>query len=184
MTDWPRFLSALSAKLFDEANELELEILGEDEPERVASRWLGFPGASAEAIATCEASFGVRLPDDYRSFLLASDGFRGMAGLPLGLCSLLPVNEIGWMRDKDATTGRLACYLEERERGEPVTDDFDVDPARYARTLLIGESDGNECILLLPPAAAEAWELWTYHPEDGFSVWETFDAFMSSALEV
>ena len=88
------------------------------------------------------------------------------------------------MRDKDATIGRLQCYLEERAEGGALPDEFVVAPEDYARTLLIGESDGNECILLLPPRnPGDAWELWTYHPECGFTTGDTFDDLMQTAFE-
>ncbi len=174
---------ASSEKLFEEADEFDLELIEEEEPERVNSRWLGFPGVALGIIAAREAVLGLRLPDDYRAFLHASNGFRGMAGLPYLLCSLLPVEEIGWMRDKDERIGRLSGFLEDSRKGLNQSEDFAVDPEDFARTLLIGESDGNECILLLPPQASSSWELWTYHPEVGFETGGTFEDFMESALE-
>ena len=183
MTSWPDFLERLSKKLFDAADEYDLEVVQEQEPERLRTRWLGFPGAAPEAIRAREAELETRLPDDYRAFLLASNGFRGLAGLPHGICALLPVEKIGWMRDKDQRTGRLSGYLEDRRNGVPVSEEFTVDPAAFARTLLIGESDGNECILLLPPLGSGDWEVWTYHPETGFVTGDTFQELMESALE-
>ncbi|MGE3542811.1 MAG: hypothetical protein AB7L28_02730 [Kofleriaceae bacterium] len=44
--------------------------------------------------------------------------------------------------------------------------------------------DGNECVLLLPPRDAEDWELWTYHPECGFTTGYTFLAFMEQTHAV
>lgn len=179
--NWSDFLKKLSEKLFDQADEFDLEAFQRD-PARLASHWLGFPGATAEAIATCETTLGLQLPSDYRGFLQASNGFLGLAGLPHGLCSLVGVEKIGRMRDKD-TAGRLAHYLQERRRGVPLPDNFIVDPEAYARTLLIGESDGNECILLLPPTDSNAWEVWTYDPETGFECGDTFEEFMESAFQ-
>ncbi len=184
MQPWPELLRALSNKLFEEADEIQLEILGEREPERIESRWLGFPGASPSAIAAREQKLEAKLPDDYRAFLLASNGFLPLAGLPHGLCSLLPVEEIDWFRIKDAEIGRLENYLEERAGGAQLPEDFMVDPDDYARTLMIGESDGNECVLLVPPGPnTTEWELWTYHPEEGFLTGGTFTELMQSALE-
>jgi cell wall assembly regulator SMI1 len=184
MQPWSEFLRELSNKLFDEADEIQLEILAEREPERIASRGLGFPGASPAAIAAREQTLKVTLPDDYRAFLLASNGFLPLAGLPHGLCSLLPVEEIDWFRIKDRETGRLENYLEERAAGAELPEEFTLDPNDYVRTLLIGESDGNECILMLPPGPNNAdWELWTYHPEEGFVTGGTFTELMESALE-
>ncbi len=50
------------------------------------------------------------------------------------------------------------------------------------RTLLIGESDGNECILLLPPGPDDDWELWTYDPEAGFGEAASFLALIERGL--
>jgi cell wall assembly regulator SMI1 len=185
MKNWPSFLKKLSKKLFEDAAEFkfDLEGLAEEEPERIKSRWLGFPGATPEAITARETALGTRLPDDYRGFLLASNGFRGLADLPHGLCDLLPVEDIGWMRDKDEEVGRVACYLEDRKNGVSMSEEFMVDPEDFARTLLIGDFDDNECILLLPPKTSGEWEVWTYDPETGFITGGTFDDFMESALE-
>ena len=182
MKNWRPFLEKLSQKLFAEADDFELETIAEDEPERMTSRWLGFAGAAPDAIEVREKALGTRLPADYRAFLQASNGFRGLAGLPHGICSLLPVEKIGWMRDVDRS-GRLVTYLENRKRGAALPEAFVVDPDAYARTLLVGESDGNECILLLPPEGQGAWEVWTYDPEAGFETVETFTELMESALE-
>lgn len=181
---WSRVVQRLSAKLFAEADEDDLAVLAAEAPESLEKRSLGFPGATEEAIAMKEATLGVRLPDDYRAFLLASNGFRTLRGLPFGLCSLLPVEQIGWFKDKDKETGRLASYLERHASGEKMQDPFDVAPEDFERTLLIGDSDGNECILLLPPRDESEWKLWTCHPETGFEVDDSFTDFMESALEV
>jgi hypothetical protein len=39
-----------------------------------------FDGATPELIARTEESLGINLPEDYRAFLLFSDGFNGLAG--------------------------------------------------------------------------------------------------------
>lgn len=183
--DWSKFTQLLSKKLLDEADEDDLEVLAEEAPAQLKAKYLGYPGASADQIAAREQALGIRLPEDYRAFLLASNGFRGgIGGLPHGLCSLLPIEEIGWFKDKDAKIGRLQSYVERAASGEKMPDDFAVSPDDYARTLLVGESDGNECILLLPPREeSDSWEVWTYHPEDGFFTGDTFTEFMESALE-
>ena len=181
---WSTVVQRLSAKLFAEADEDDLAVLAAEAPGSLERRSLAFPGATEETIALKEATLGVRLPDDYRAFLLASNGFRTLRGLPFGLCSLLPVEHIGWFRDKDTRTGRLAGFLERHASGETMEDPFDVAPEDFERTLLIGESDGNECILLLPPRDEAEWTLWTFHPETGFEVDDSFTDFMESALEV
>lgn len=113
----------------------------------------------------------MRLPDDYRAFLRASDGFLTLAGSALG-CSLEPVGKLGWFRDRDVRTGRLDAYRPDFGGADPgdVSPERSVEADEPERTLLIGESDGNECVLLLPPGIDNDWEIWTYDPEAGFGV--------------
>lgn len=184
MTDWPDLLRRLDGKLFALADEFDLEALGATDPARLVSRTLTSPGATAASIAAREDHLGTKLPEDYRSFLSTTNGLLGLAGLPHGICRLLPVEEIGWLRDVDRRTGRLAGYLEARAEGRALGPDFTVDPDDFARTLLIGESDGNECILLLPGPSSLEWELWTYHPETGFFTEDTLTGLIEAALQV
>jgi len=179
---WAELLEKLSQKAFDCAEEDELELLESEQPGRLKSRWLGFPCAVADAIAARETALGTRLPADYRAFLSISNGFRGLAELPYGLCSLLAVEEIGWIGDKDGDGG--GGRLDTHDWDDAAPEDFMAREDRK-RALLIGDSDGNECILLLPPREADDdWEAWTYHPEAGFLGGDTFRAFLESALEV
>lgn len=192
--DWPTLLRAISERLFEVTDEDAREAAwfaaaeGDAEREaveartRTASRWLGFPGATEEEIAARERELGVRFPDDYRSFLRASNGFLSMAGFPYGMCSLSPVQQVGWFRDLDSA-GRLKAYRRDFADADPdaLPDDWAVPFEEFERTLLIGESDGNECILLLPPGPDNDWELWTYDPEAGFGG-ESFRALMEHGL--
>lgn len=182
--DWNELLRALSARLFALADEGELEDLARRAPGRLESRWLGFPGAEEEAVAALERRLALRLPDDHRAFLRASDGFLGLAGFPFGLCALSPASDVGPFRDKDAATGRLDRYRREQGAVDPaeLAPEWCVDVADLERTLLVGESDGNECILLLPPGPDNDWEVWTYDPEAGFGHAPSFLAFMEQGL--
>ncbi|WP_434423235.1 SMI1/KNR4 family protein [Nannocystis pusilla] len=194
--DWPALLSAISERLFDDTDEAEREATwlaaakGDPEREeteahtRTASRWLGFAGAGEEDIAARERELGVRFPEDYRAFLRASNGFLRMAGFPHGMCSLLPVQRVGWFRDLDRA-GRIEAYRDDFADADPdeLPEEWNIDIEALERTLLIGESDGNECILLLPPGPDHDWELWTYDPEAGFGDAASFLAFMARGLD-
>ena len=206
--EWPTLLRRISAHLLDitegdeHARELTWLLAAGDEHDRAAeeakirteSRWLGFPGASEEAIVARERALGITLPEDYRAFLRASNGFLSMHGFPNGISTLSPVEEIGWLRDLD--NGRLEAYARafgDRD-GDDIPDEWYVDQDEFARTLRIGESDGNECILLKPPGPGvqlpnwNQWEVWLYDPEAGFDILDdtphTFLDLMSRALEL
>jgi hypothetical protein len=206
--DWPTLLRQISEHLLEstrddeDAREMTWLQAARDEPGRAAeeaetrtrTRWLGFPGASEEDIAARERELGVTLPEDYRAFLRASNGFLSMNGFPHGISTLSPVQRIGWLRDLD--NGRLRAYDEEfgGRDDDDIPDEWYVRQEEFARTLLIGDSDGNECILLRPPGPGvqfpnwNQWEVWMYDTEAGFEILDdsphTFLDFMSRGLNV
>jgi hypothetical protein len=70
-------------------------------PSLVDGGWLGAPGADEDQVVALEARLGARLPPSYRSFLRTSNGF-----LQPGMIvpRLLPIDEVGWLRDVDPAT--------------------------------------------------------------------------------
>lgn len=69
--DWQSFLKKFSADLLAD------EDVRESVSARVArSGWLGYKGATEKTIASLERRLGVRLPESYRQFLAASNGWR------------------------------------------------------------------------------------------------------------
>lgn len=68
---WYDFLTQWSQKVLEQPwaqKELPLEVL--------ASRWLGYPGATETELIKAETRLGVRLPPSYRAFLTVSNGWR------------------------------------------------------------------------------------------------------------
>lgn len=206
--EWPDLLREISAHLLeisrdDEAARAATWLMAacgdpgraaEEASTRTASGWLGFAGASEHAVAARERELGVVLPADYRAFLRASDGFLGMNGFPHGRASLSPVERITWLRDRDG--GRLAAYAEKfgGSDEDDIPDEWYVRQEEFAGTLLIGESDGDECILLKPPGPGaqlpgwNRWEVWLYDPSAGFDILDdtphTFLDLMLRALQM
>jgi hypothetical protein len=88
--DWRAFLQQWSREwLEDERFRAQMP------DEVVASRWLGFPGATEEQIASAEARLGIALPPSYRAFLKISNGWRNTT---TAIHRLWSTDEIEWLR--------------------------------------------------------------------------------------
>lgn len=178
--DWPAALRELNEALFEVIEEDELEFLAA----RPDPKWLGEPPATDDEIRAAEAALGVRFPAAYTSFLRASNGWYGMVGgFPLGITSLLGVGRVFWMRtDRHRETDRFRDHL----AAHPELVDPPARPGEdlLDRVLCIGESDGNECILLIVGASEDDWPIVLWHPEIGFSERPGFtDLFRDELLD-
>lgn len=194
--DWKQLLTPVSQKLIETADTGDINWLGtpkyNPDGEKVLSdKWLGYPGATEPHITQAEARLGKVLPPDYRQFLALTNGWRNFRHYPFGLVSLLPVAEIDWFvaYDHRKNIGRVESWLELKAEGK-IPDTEDNPPEEHFRaTLLIGESDGNECLLLNPfgMSAGGEWECWIYHNETGIAIypsfWELMQAYTSMCVD-
>jgi hypothetical protein len=95
--EWEGLLQWWNAYLFDEDYK---ETLVDEElpPAIVASRWLGYLGATEEQIFAAERRLSTTLPLSYRAFLRVTNGWRvttlGRGG------RLLPIEEVDWFVNK------------------------------------------------------------------------------------
>jgi hypothetical protein len=78
--------------------------------------WMGFEAASAKAIGDAEERLGCQLPPSLRSFYEVSNGW-GMIGR--FIYNVLPVEEIGWLKDRDAHLYKMACEIENHLQDKP-----------------------------------------------------------------
>jgi hypothetical protein len=140
---WPHLLGAISKWAIQRAPDLYTE-------EERAARWIGRQAATAEAVTSTEARLGLQLPDDYRTFVLASNGLSPTSSVE---APLLPVEEIDYLRQViDAET--LADY---KEYGDETSDL----PAAIERSILISDRAVAEMVLLIPPlGASDQWQTW------------------------
>jgi hypothetical protein len=94
VTAWRDFLERYSKELLD-AEDLPLFV---DVPEQAReAAWMGFAPAEEQAILATEARLGRRLPPSLRGFYAVSNGWRATG---LFTHDVLPVEEIGWLRDR------------------------------------------------------------------------------------
>jgi len=164
--DWKRQLKVLNSLLLaviaDELDEPHYEYLAE----RPDPRWLGGKPATARAIASMEERLGITLPDAYRAFFQASDGWVRADGFPHRLAELLDTPRVFWLGTDNR---RDLAQFRELMRGlshlfEPplASDDDPLD-----RVLCIGDFDGNECILYIVCDRTDDWPVVLWDPEDG-----------------
>jgi hypothetical protein len=81
----------------------------------------------------------VTLPDDYKSFLLLTNGFRGSSSIGV---TFLPVERIGWAHDLDS---ELVAIV-----GKPMDEKDSARAAGFQRSLLIGGLNEELQLLLVP----------------------------------
>ncbi len=185
--DWKPFLTNMSQQLVDSADEFEFEV-HEDEPyydALLATKWLGFPGASEAQLAEAEGRLDVSLPPDYRQFLQVSNGWRAFGGYPCGLAQACAIEQVCWLKDHPRDYSIFDGYVETVQEhyaaevlGEDEYFNYDYHDSRHYHSfredhmrasLRIGGFDGNEILVLNPLATtpADEWEAWTYHHEEG-----------------
>jgi hypothetical protein len=86
---WQELLKRIS-ELSIQRKELEFS------SDMINKKWLGFESATIQDIRAKEVELGIRFPQDYIDFLLASNGFMAFGYTTPTLC---PINEVGFLRD-------------------------------------------------------------------------------------
>ncbi len=126
----------------------------------VKTKWLGRPKASSKAIKATEKRLNIQLPDDYKAFLLVSNGFSSFS--PYVFCGLLPIEEIGFYKTLesaelyDITKTYVDTVLYEKDENatiEPYTE----------RAILVSFIPQEQMIWLIPPVLPNTkWEVWRF----------------------
>ncbi|HEY1014543.1 MAG TPA: SMI1/KNR4 family protein [Herpetosiphonaceae bacterium] len=117
-------------------------------PAEQAGGWLGRPPCPPGELAAAEARLGLALPENYRQFLLASNGFGELWNGP----ALLPAAEIGPLRQ-----------LLDPEIFEIYQDYGDDVAGPLAASIWVSDLDGDSMVLLIPPGVAgNDWETWQF----------------------
>lgn len=166
--NWKRSLKRL--------NELLLAVIAYDPDdetyaylaERPDRRWLGAPPATARTIASAEERLGLTLPEAYRGFLSASDGWVRADGFPHRMAALLETTKVFWMRtDRSREPQPFRAYL--HDNPDLLDPPLGADEDPLDRLLCIGDFDGNACILYVVGTRSDDWPVLVWDPEDGFA---------------
>lgn len=149
-------------------------------PERLASGWLGAPGATENQLAALESRLGRRLPPSYRSFLQVSNGFIQPGVI---VPRVLGTDEADWYR---AGHQDVIDVWTEALRGQD-TAGRDTFERHLPSCLQVSEVErvGSAVYLLNPEVvdAAGEWEAFYFaHWVPGANRYPSFRALMEQEL--
>ena len=138
------------------------------------THWLGYPPATAAQISAAEKRLGVTLPDEYKSLLLITNGFRANGNIGV---SYLPVEKIGWLCDLDADLVNIW--------GSASSTPLDsIQAAGFRRSILIGGLHEEQQLLLVPPGGSDKqWQCWRYASwAPGITTYPTLRYYLEDGL--
>lgn len=160
--DWRSFLETYSRELLSSP-----QVVSRVQDDVLKSGWLGFPGATEEAILAQENKLGTRLPISYRNFLKVSNGWRFLGNF---VYKLHPIEEVGWFRDTNQDW--IDAYLSEpidTPNSEYFVYGESQDPvwfrSQYLQSALEISEEGDSAIYLLNPEVQfmnGEWEAWFF----------------------
>jgi len=166
-TDWRQFLQHYSDELL-KADERQIRLPAEAR----ATKWMGYEPAPDAAVEAAERRLGRRLPPSLRTFYQVSNGWRATGFF---ITDVLPVERVGWLKDRDPHLYQLACQTEASDR--PFKRDPDgsrkreyvLDQGTRVKRSLAISSWGDAAIWLLDPAEkphdaewpAGRWASWS-----------------------
>jgi cell wall assembly regulator SMI1 len=165
-TQWKALLTAWSTQL------LTTDLTSHLDPADRKLKYLGFPAASASAIASLESRLGVTLPPSYRTFLEATDGFRVISPFTY---RLRPAADVDWFRVENQgwiETYNEPTYYDNPEMAEPTDEEyFDYSNSNELNFrsnhlfAMLQISDTDDGVMLLNPLAVTPdgeWEAWFF----------------------
>lgn len=136
----------------------------------VDAQWLGYPPATAEAIAENEDRLGVKLPPSYRAFLSITDGWVYPGNDMDFPGKLRSVEELEWANDSDASVVRAFAdaYYEMSTPDEqyfvygPDQDPVHIRAEYFGHCIVVSEETEGGVYLLNRAVQTDdgEWEAW------------------------
>lgn len=111
---------------------------------------LTFDPAEKSEIETAEKRLKVKLPKEYKDFLLASNGFSPHSLTP----TLISVDKIDWLKNLDPQLIEIWCSSMNEVDKDFVTS--------FSNSLLIGGYQEEQQLLLIPSKKSKDWECWFF----------------------
>lgn len=143
-------------KLLEEISKASIRLSPEMfEKEVIDAGWIGFHSASSRDIEEAEKRLGLSLPEDYKGFLLASDGLRSF---PRCNPDLLAVSGIDYIKNvvaPDTYTGLCDFPIDAIEP--------DTLESLLSRGIIISRYPDEQMVWLIAPCQeGGAWETWFF----------------------
>lgn len=140
--------------------------------EAIGNQYLGKPPASIDDILKTEDRLGIRLPEDYKEFLLTSNGFKCTSSIGV---ELFPVEELNFFVNTDRD--QVEVWADTMEDNDPIFS------AKLRSSIIIGGYYGGEQQLLLIPQTNGQWECWYFASwATGQTVYTNFRSYMEHEI--
>lgn len=146
--DWKKLIEEISkASISLDAEMFEKDVID--------TGWIGVQGASTQKIQEAEKRLGLFLPEDYKSFLLISDGIRSFPHCNPELVAVKEIDYIKNLVDPDTYDG--LCNF-------PINDiEVDTFESLLSRVILISRYPDEQMVWLIAPLEeGGAWETWFF----------------------
>jgi len=134
--------------------------------------WLGNQPATKEAIKSAEQKLGMTLPEDYKAFLLITNGF--FTPTDSTEPTFEPVENIDYLKNVDDFLIEVWCVPELIDIGQ-----------QLAKSIIIGGLEDEQYFLLIPPADEKSeWKYWKFASWiPGEQPYKNLNDYFTSTLE-
>lgn len=165
--EWKAYLQECSRQIIEDRDMVQNPLI----PEAVVEMgWLGYEGATSNAIQQTEARLGVTLPPSLDAFYLVSNGWRTVGCF---VWEVLPLEKIGWLPETDPVLYQVIGGNESPTEVAPEDDPQEEDENDYEQTTrvkrsLVLSTQGDASTWLLDPGtindqgewASGRWSAW------------------------
>jgi hypothetical protein len=157
---WREFLRTYSAEILA-TDDIGLWSPIVDEVRQ--SGWLGFPPADERTIEFHENRLGIAFPLSLRTFYAVTDGWRTTG---YKIYNVLPVEQLGWVRDREPGLYALGEMAESESRDWPKDPDgsrraaYRFEQGTRVKRALVLSSQGDDATWLADPFVRDADGEW------------------------
>lgn len=117
--------------------------------QQIKTQWLGSDSPSTkEDIQYVETRLGIKFPDDYKEFLLITNGFASTNDVEP---KFEPVQKVDYLKNLDD----FLVSVWKQDGTMDIGDDLE-------RSILVGGIDEEQYFLLIPPKTNEGWKYWKF----------------------